>query len=143
MVPNYFVGAGFESFWLGPRLERLWSVFHWKPNEAHNGYFEVLLNLGAIGLLLLLILLITGYRNAMTWYRRDPEAGRLRLAFILVGVIYSFTEAGFRLMSPVWIFFLLATMAVPERVYSERRKAKPAVGGERTPEAIISAASAT
>jgi len=39
MAPNPIFGAGFESFWLGPRLDRLWSAFPaFHPNEAHNGY---------------------------------------------------------------------------------------------------------
>src|SRR6266850_1226315 len=45
---NPLFGTGFESFWLGPRLERIWSVIWWHPNEAHNGYIEVYLNLGWI-----------------------------------------------------------------------------------------------
>lgn len=113
MNPNDFVGSGFESFWLGPRLSHLWSIFHWKPNEAHNGYIEVFLNLGAIGLILLGVIIVTGCRNTMRTLRRDPEAGRIRLAFFLIGIVYSFTEAGFRMLSPIWLSFLLAVTAIP------------------------------
>lgn len=113
---NSPIGAGFESFWLGPRLDLLWSKHWWHPNEAHNGYIEVFLNLGWIGVILLAVLIITGYRNVMRALTRDPEVGRLKLAFLAVGVIYSFTEAGFRTMSPVWLCFLLATFAVPRPI---------------------------
>ena len=64
--------------------------------EAHNGYIEVYLNLGWIGLILLGSLIVTGYRYAFAIYCRDQHAGRIRLAFITVGVIYSLTEAGFQ-----------------------------------------------
>ena len=37
---NPILGTGFESFWLGPRLARIWSVYAWGPTEAHNGYIE-------------------------------------------------------------------------------------------------------
>ncbi len=114
MSPNALLGAGYESFWLGKRLEQLWSVFRWHPNEAHNGYLEVFLNLGWIGLGLLAMVIVTGYRNVVQVLRRDREIGRLKLAYFIVGVTYSFTEAGFRMMSPIWVFFLLATIAVPE-----------------------------
>src|SRR5260370_24790907 len=43
---NPMLGTGFESFWLGKRLEKIWSLYWWHPNEAHNGYLEVFLNLG-------------------------------------------------------------------------------------------------
>jgi exopolysaccharide production protein ExoQ len=111
---NPLFGTGFESFWQGTRLHWLWSKYWWHPNEAHNGYLEVYLNLGWIGITLLALLILLGYRNIIGMLRRDPDASRIRLAYFVVAVIYSFTEAGFRLMNPIWIFFLLATAAVPE-----------------------------
>jgi len=110
---NPLFGTGFESFWLGPRLERIWSVFWWHPNEAHNGYIEMYLNLGWIGVALLAVLIVTGYRNVVLVLRRDPDVGRLMLGYFVVGVVYNFTEAGFRMLNLVWITFLLAIMAVP------------------------------
>jgi O-antigen ligase len=108
------VGTGFESFWLGDRLQRVWDLTAQGIQEAHNGYLEVYLNLGWVGITLLAALIVAGYRNVLAVFRRDPDAGRIRLAFLVVGVIYSLTEAGFRMMAPVWTFFLLATIAVPE-----------------------------
>jgi exopolysaccharide production protein ExoQ len=114
MSPDPIFGAGFESFWMGPRLIKLFSFFHWHPNEAHNGYLEVFLNLGWTGVALLAAVIVTGYRNAFAMFRRDPQAGRLRLAYFLAGVVYAFTEAGFRMLTPIWIAFLLAVTAIPE-----------------------------
>lgn len=120
MNPNVLVGSGFESFWLGDRLQLLWSSPDraWKPNEAHNGYLEVFLNLGAIGVFLLVIIIATGYRNALRMYRQDPEIGRLQLAYFLVAIGYSFTEAGFRMMTPVWICFMIAVSVWPKPLSS-------------------------
>lgn len=113
---NPLVGTGFESFWLGDRLEKLWTMDHGLLkgiNEAHNGYLEMYLNLGWIGVGLLAMLILTGYRNVMTALRRDRQAGSLQLGYFTVAVIYSFTEAGFRMLNPVWIMFLFATLAIP------------------------------
>jgi O-antigen ligase len=113
MSPNVLLGAGFESFWLGPRITRLWAIFVWEPNEAHNGFLEVFLNLGIVGVLLLALVIFVGYRNAFCLLRNDPDAGSLRVTYVVVGLTYSFTEAGFRMMSPVWISFVLGAMAFP------------------------------
>ncbi len=110
---NRLIGTGFESFWLGPRLDKIWSVYWWHPNEAHNGYIEVFLNLGWIGVSLLAVLWVTGYHTVMSALRRHPGPAGLRLAFLMVAVAYNFTESAVRMMHPVWICFLLATIAVP------------------------------
>ena len=113
MSGNPLFGTGFESFWLGPRLSRVWSVYWWHPNEAHNGYIEVYLDLGLVGVALLATLILTGYRNVVRAMRTDPSEGRLKLAYFVIAVAYNFTESAVRILHPVWIFFLLATAAVP------------------------------
>jgi exopolysaccharide production protein ExoQ len=111
---NPLLGTGFESFWLGPRLEKIYSVYWWHPNEAHNGYIEVFLNLGWIGVALLAILIVKGYRSVVLGLRRDPDIGRLMLAYFVVEVVYNFTEAGFRMPGLTMDFFLMAMMALPK-----------------------------
>ncbi len=113
LTANPLIGTGFESFWLGPRLDKIWSVYWWQPNEAHNGYIEVFLNLGWIGVGLLGVLMVKGYRTVISGLRRDPDSTGIRLAFFLVAVAYNFTESAVRIMHPVWIIFLLATITVP------------------------------
>jgi exopolysaccharide production protein ExoQ len=113
MTGNPLFGTGFESFWLGKRLDKIWNIYWWHPNEAHNGYLEVFLDLGWIGIGLLAVVMVTGYRNIISAFRRDPDAGGLRLAYFVTGIAYNFTESAIRIMHPVWIFFLLAAIAVP------------------------------
>ena len=94
-------------------MEELWRIYWWHPNEAHNGYLEVYLNLGWLGVALLALLLITGYRNAIAAFRADRETGTLRLAYFVVAITYNFTESGIRIMHPMWIILLFSIMAVP------------------------------
>jgi O-antigen ligase len=117
LVPNRLVGAGFENFWIGPdlgkELRRSLSDW-WHPealNEAHNGYIEVYLNLGWVGVGLIALMLLDGYRKVVAAFRREPALGGLWLAYLFAGAFYSITEAGFRELSPMWIFTLLAIVA--------------------------------
>ena len=114
-------GAGFESFWLGTRLDTLWSMYWWHPNQAHNGYLEVFLNLGWIGLILLGSVIARGYRNVVDAVRREPQLGRLRLAFFVAALLYNLTEAAFKILHPVWIAFLLSIIAIPDAPGEEER----------------------
>ncbi len=112
VAPNAAVGAGFESFWLGPRLARVYSHLsqYMHVNEAHNGYIEVYLNLGWAGVGLIAIILIRGYLSTVAAIRRDPAIGGLMLAYVFASAFYSITEAGFRLLDPIWMFLLLAVV---------------------------------
>lgn len=107
------VGTGFESFWLGSRLVTIWHTYWWQPIEAHNGYIETYINLGGCGLCLLALLVVTGYRNVLAALRFNPEAGRVRVAFFVIGIAYNFTEAAIHTQSLVWIFFVLSILSLP------------------------------
>ncbi len=112
MSRNPLVGAGFESFWLNPDVaQRLAVVFPGLPlSEAHDGYIEVYLELGWAGVGLIGLVLIDGYRRSVKAFRRDPALGSLLIAYVVSAMVYSVTEAGFRMMDPIWIFFLLAVI---------------------------------
>jgi exopolysaccharide production protein ExoQ len=112
MAPNSWVGAGFESFWLSPTVRaRLGELFPNLPlNEAHNGYIEVYLELGWVGVGLIGFILLDGYRRSVKAFRREPVLGGLLIAYVLCAIIYSLTEAGFRMMDAIWVFFLLAVI---------------------------------
>jgi len=112
-------GTGFDSFWSGERLKKIWFM-NAEINEAHNGYLESFLNLGWIGVILLALLVVTGYRNALAGLRHDPELGSLKLAFFSTAIIYNLTEAAFKTLNPVWFLFLSAIVVVP-KIKSQRK----------------------
>jgi len=109
VCPNPFVGAGFESFWNGYGRYVIGDLSEYERglNSAHNGYIEVWLNLGWVGVSLIAMLLVSGYRRARAAFRRNPEVGSLMLAYVATDSLYSITEAGFRIMTPTMIFLFL------------------------------------
>jgi hypothetical protein len=72
----------------------------------------VFLNLGWAGVLAIAVVIACGYRNVAAMFRKDPAAGSLALALLVVALVYNLTEAAFKTMHPVWIAFLLA-VSVP------------------------------
>jgi O-antigen ligase len=125
MPINAWLGTGFGSFWLGDRAQYFWDKYWWRPNEAHNGYLEVYLDLGWIGVGLLVVLIVAGYRNIVQQYPQDPCLGRIRLTFFLTALVYCITEAAFKLMNPVWIAFLLARYPATFRTDPRRERGVP------------------
>jgi O-antigen ligase len=107
---NPLIGTGYESFWLGNRAENLWKEHWWHPNQAHNGYIEIYLNMGWIGLILLIGVIVTCYRNILSVIKSNFEYGRFRMAFLMIVLLFNVTEAGFKGLHPVWFTFLLLSM---------------------------------
>lgn len=114
---NSWIGTGFESFWLGRRLEFMRAALPNFPiNEAHNGYLEVYLNLGWAGICFVALLLVTGYIRIISAIRRNSAEGSVLLGFYLSVIFYSFTEASFRSPSLSWLFLLLVVVGAPRAV---------------------------
>jgi exopolysaccharide production protein ExoQ len=127
---NPIIGTGFESFWLGDRLLKVWNIYYFHLNEAHNGYIEVFLNLGWVGITLLSVIILASYRNIVRSFLQDPETASFRLSYLVAAVIYSVTEAGFRMLSPVWLFFLLVANMKPRLAVSDPSLQSETVGAE-------------
>jgi len=113
MKTNPLVGTGYESFWLGPRLSVIWSQFG-TLNEAHDGYLEVYLNLGLIGVALLCGFLFSSYQKICKNFTVDPSVFSFSLAFWAATVFYNITEAAFK-AHIMWLAFLLIAIAAPAR----------------------------
>lgn len=113
LVQNPLIGAGFESFWLGERVELLWSKWWWRPIQAHNGYIEVFLNLGIVGLVLLLGALWATFTKATNQIKTNSDFARLRLSYLIAIMFYNCTEATFVGVHLVWTVFFLVALDYP------------------------------
>jgi O-antigen ligase len=118
------IGAGYETFWVGNESKRLWEKYWWHPNEAHNGYLEIYINLGAIGLLLLVGIIIGAYRNVKRSLVLGFDFGRFRLAFLGMMLLYNITESAFKALHPMWFVFLLLVMEWPRMGIEEPRSVR-------------------
>jgi exopolysaccharide production protein ExoQ len=111
---NPLIGCGYESFWLGPRLQWLWQQHGIAGiNEAHNGYLEVYLNLGLVGLFLLCSFVILAYSRICKRLELFTDFGSFSAAIWIAFVFRNVTEASFR-SGLMWLTFLLGALAVPE-----------------------------
>ena len=110
---NPIIGTGYGSFWLGERLVFLWNKYWWQPTQAHNGYLEIYLELGLIGVTIWIGILFTSYKYAQRILDINFDFGRLIMAFIFIMLVYNVTEANFQLTSIFWFTFLLLTFRAP------------------------------
>jgi len=130
--PNPILGAGFESFWFPERRERIAAFYHdWRPGSAHNSYLQTYLNLGLIGLSILIGLLIATFWKIRLELFRNFEWGRYRLAFLMAVVLRGWTESYFTTGSGLWFVFYIIAMDYP---LTHLTTARPSVGVARSEE---------
>jgi O-antigen ligase len=114
---NPLIGVGYASFWLGERLTRIWAMYPMThPNEAHNGYLEVYLNLGLIGVCLIAGVLWRGLRTlqsrvAASLSVSETHSGRILgtfgMAYGVAYLFYNITEATFQGLNFLFVIFLI------------------------------------
>lgn len=107
---NPWLGTGFEGFWLGERAEYLWAKYWWRPTQAHNGYLELYLNLGLIGLGLLAVMVFSSYRSIRSKLISEFHFASFRMAMLMIVLIYNMTEAAFKGLHILWFMFLLVSI---------------------------------
>ncbi len=82
-------GDGFGSFWTQMR------IMEHHIGEAHNGYLEVCLGLGFVGLALIGMFLLSSTRKAATLLNRDYDWATLCLCFLVMAAIHNISESSF------------------------------------------------
>ena len=111
---NPIVGAGYESFWLGPRLDHVWKLAG-QVNEAHNGYLELYLNLGFVGVFFFFIFLVASYRTICKRLSPSFSLASLGLALWTVMLFYNMTESSAFRGQFAWVIFAMVIILVSAR----------------------------
>jgi O-antigen ligase len=125
---NPILGTGFESFWLGERKVRIREVLSYLGG-AHNGYLETYLNLGLIGLSILIGLIIATFWKIRAELFRNFEWARFRLGFLAAVVLSNWTEGVVSSFYPVWFVFFIIAIDYPR---THLVTAQPSVGAARS-----------
>lgn len=107
---NPLVGAGFNTFWSGPRLTELGEKLGGVIVQAHNGYLETYLNGGFVGLGLLGVLLAASYWRIRKELALGGREGAIRFALLLLVVVHNWSEASFNKLSVLWFVTVFALM---------------------------------
>jgi exopolysaccharide production protein ExoQ len=120
---NPILGCGYQSFWLGSRIQWVWSrltgdnVF-----EAHDGYLQTYLDLGLIGLFLACTFLIAIYRKICKQLNPLMPLASLSIGLWTLMLLYNVTEAAFG-GGILWFTLLMGSMTVPVRVKARAKAA--------------------
>lgn len=112
---NPLFGRGYGSFWIGETANQVWDnlTYHTHFLQSHNGYIDIYLELGALGLILLGGLIRSAWKNMRETLRSNIEYGMYRTAFLLAILLHNLTESSYgRPNHLLWFMFLLSCVYV-------------------------------
>jgi O-antigen ligase len=123
-MEHAMLGAGFRSFWTPEGASyvyaRLWGVI----GNGHNGYLDVWLELGFIGLGLFGIMFLTAVSRSYSRLIRSTDmAGLFYPLLMIYAMIYSFTEKFLLEQSELtWVLIMASLIYLtPRRIVAVRR----------------------
>jgi exopolysaccharide production protein ExoQ len=93
-----FLGYGYGSFFSASHTETemLWTVYKWGPVHSHNGYLQILVNLGFVGFAVFIVGYLYNIGRALILYLMFKGINNLWMfSFLLYTVVFNFTEVSF------------------------------------------------
>ncbi len=109
---NPLVGAGFYNFWGGKGGEAIRVAMQTEVPNAHDGYLDLFLDGGIIGLILLFCVLWTSGRRIIANLGKNRYQ-RVRFAFLIVAIVSNLTESSFARPSLLWFTMILVILEFP------------------------------
>lgn len=101
------LGVGFGSFWTSARREAIAS-------HAHNGYLDILLEMGVVGLAFYAALLLSWSHKLHAALGSDYDWASLGICFLLMTIVYNFSESTWSgLSEQMTAIVILLSLAIP------------------------------
>lgn len=104
---RFLNGFGFKSFFLGSNSSWLVNYLPWEAPSAHSDYITVFLELGLIGLILMVVFLIASYYNILLKLKNNFQYYYM-LVILNFFIVESVTEIHFFNTTILFVFLIIA-----------------------------------
>lgn len=126
------VGSGYGAYWLGPipgspSVVFLTRMGDFYPSQSHNGYLEIVNDLGFVGLICLMTYLYSWVSQSLQLMKSDRSQGLLFLALFFQQAITNLSESTWLAINAAFALALmmLATFAISRGVLDARQREAP------------------
>ena len=111
--PNPLLGTGYYSFWSTESAKHIQQFFAGVMNSAHNGFLDMYLDGGMVGLVLLLALMLVWGGRSITRMLRGTLFGRVAFMVWILAIVFNHSETAFFRLLPMWFTLLLMMIKCP------------------------------
>ena len=107
---NWVLGKGYGAFWFEGMNNNLWEMYVWHPNQDHQGFLDIYVQLGAVGLALSLLwvgsVVVRRIKSSVL-----DSFDAFRLLFIVIIIFHNMVESSIlRLNHIYWFLFLVIAL---------------------------------
>lgn len=110
---NPVVGCGYEVFWDSLAARDYRAEGGTTIVSTHNGYLEVYVDGGAVGVLLLAVMLGTGFRKIVARLSGGDLFIVGRLMFLIAILCHNWSESSYFRLGPVWFTLITTIISLP------------------------------
>lgn len=113
-----WLGHGYGGFWLGEAgaSEIIWYELKWSVPHAHNGFLDLTLDLGYIGLFLFIASFGVTVFKAIRWVRLTQGVeGLFPLVYLTYVLMFNFTESSFFRQGFIVIIYTSTVLSLHNR----------------------------
>ncbi|ODU03828.1 MAG: hypothetical protein ABS89_04240 [Thiobacillus sp. SCN 63-1177] len=136
-----WLGAGYGGFWMGLEGPSFTIVrfFSWRPGQAHNGYVDVINELGYVGLALLAWVLVAHLWNIVRLHRSGNELTAIfHLAILAAALLLNVSETNFMRTTHLW-WIIFSTSIIGVHVHLRQlEQAISQAGMGKNPKPLVS-----
>lgn len=114
-----WLGIGYGAFWLGEgsASQYIIDLLYWVPLQSHNGYLDILNELGLIGIGLLACLLAFHINNLIRFFRIDREEAAIHWMLFVFILVSNISESElFRGVAFQNILFIFSSVVISSRL---------------------------
>lgn len=109
-----WLGYGYGGFWLGLNGNSIdvWHIVRWEPPHAHNGFLDLWLDLGLLGLSIFAFSAIAVCLRSIACLRQNPNSeGLLPLAYLTFLLLANLTESSLLRQNFLWILYVSISLS--------------------------------
>jgi O-antigen ligase len=107
---NPVLGLGYGAFWILPVPGLTLDI-----NEAHNGYLDVWIELGVVGLILVALVVWMYFRKARNELEENFHWAAFRMSYLVMFLVHNWTETTFlRSREILWNLFVVLAVVYPK-----------------------------
>lgn len=125
-----WLGLGYGSFWTGlqgPSARIAYRVDWGPPNQAHNGYLDLVNEIGLVGALLMLIVVVRHLWRCHRLYRHgEAEQAALHTTLIVAFLVLNYAETTMLLGTSFSFIVVMCSIVEVSRRHAMLRRTPPA-----------------